>query len=174
MDRVDHLFPGSLVGSLLWQFQVDLAFRVRPGVGVNIIELENLRSWTELVDLRFFSGTVTYETEFTVPDGSGDLWLDLGGLHETAEVFVNSRPTGCLWTGPYVEAIGEACNPGVNELRIEVTNLTANRVIALEQSGIHIKDRHYFVNYNYQPFDAENWTPLVSGLLGPVKIRSVP
>jgi hypothetical protein len=138
-------------------------------------EIPNLQSWTEIPGLEYFSGTVVYESEITVDAGqAGQDWiLDLGVLHETADIHVNGESIGCVWTRPYRIPIGRRLRVGKNELVIEAVNLLANRIIAQERSGIHIRDRHLFVNYAYKPFDAETWAPLPSGLLGPVLMRPV-
>jgi hypothetical protein len=135
-------------------------------------EILDLISWTQVPGLEFFSGTITCEAEFKVEaDQAGQEWLlDLGVLHESADVRVNGGAIGCVWTRPYIIDIRKTLRTGKNVLAIEVTNLLANRIIAQERSGNHIRDRHLFVNYAYQPFDAETWTPLPSGLLGPVRV----
>jgi hypothetical protein len=115
---------------------------------------------------------VAYETTFVLPAGTSAWQLDLGALHESADISINGKSAGCIWTTPYTLDVGPVCRAGKNTLRIEVTNLTANRVIALEQSGVHLKDRHFFVDYEYRPFDPTAWEPLPSGLLGPVRLHS--
>jgi hypothetical protein len=141
---------------------------------IHRMELEALKSWTNFEELKHFSGTVTYEVEFDLSEVHRDWLLDLGELHESADVFLNGERVGCAWTSPYAVAVGEHCHVGQNNLRIEVVNLTANRIIGLEKSGGHLKDRHLFVNYDYKPFDAETWEPLISGLIGPVRLTLRP
>jgi hypothetical protein len=45
----------------------------------------------------------------------------------------------------------------------------ANRLADLDRRKI---DWHpfYFVDINYKPFDASNWEPVASGLIGPVRL----
>ena len=139
---------------------------------IHRVDLPELCCWTDLDQLRHYSGTVAYETTFVLPARTSAWQLDLGALHESADISINGKPAGCIWTTPYTLDVGPVCRAGKNTLRIEVTNLTANRVIALEQSGVHLKDRHFFVDYEYRPFDPTAWEPLPSGLLGPVSLHS--
>jgi hypothetical protein len=55
-------------------------------------------------------------------------------------------------------------------IEIEVTNLAANRIAALDRANVDWRIFHEinFVNIDYKPFDSSNWLPLSSGLLGPV------
>ena len=56
-----------------------------------------------------------------------------------------------------------------NTLRINVRNLMANRIIGLDRSKTQWR-KFFFVNIDYESFDASDWQPLPSGLLGPVSI----
>ena len=82
-----------------------------------------------------------------------------------AEVYVNSRSVGVVWTPPYRVDISAAARPGVNKLKVEVINLLANRLIgdrAYPTGGRHTKS-------NIQAFWADS--PLLpSGMLGPVRV----
>jgi hypothetical protein len=69
-----------------------------------------------------------------------------------------------------------------NELNVSVTNLMANRIAALDRSGVRWK-KFYNVNFparlpeNRGPdglFSAAKWTPLDSGLIGPVTLTRQP
>ena len=57
-------------------------------------------------------------------------------------------------------------------LAIEVTNLPANRIADLDRRKVPWKRFHEinFVSIDYKPFDASNWPPLESGLIGPVRL----
>jgi hypothetical protein len=59
-----------------------------------------------------------------------------------------------------------------NELNIEVTNLSANRIRYLDRQKVPWK-KFYDINIvdiRYQAFDASSWKPVPSGLLGPVHL----
>jgi hypothetical protein len=48
----------------------------------------------------------------------------------------------------------------------------ANRVRDMDRKGIVWRKYHEinFVNNHYKPFDASQWEPMPSGLLGPVRL----
>ena len=98
--------------------------------------------------MEHFSGAVVYESEFRLePEDAGGnrvIRLDLGDVHEMAEVDVNGTFAGVRFWKPYrYEDISGLVRPGVNTLRIRVTNSLAN---------------------------AYNRASLPSGLLGPVTV----
>ena len=99
-----------------------------------------LESWTksENLDIRYFSGTATYFTKFSLPCNGvcpqGRVVLDLGVVKEIAEVKVNGRAYPALWKPPYqvditdaVVGNGDAKNQ--IDLEVKVTNLWPNRLI---------------------------------------------
>jgi hypothetical protein len=53
-----------------------------------------------------------------------------------------------------------------------VANLMSNRIRQMDQQKIVWRNYHEinFVNIDYKPFDAADWKPMDSGLLGPVTI----
>jgi hypothetical protein len=120
-----------------------------------------------------YSGSVHYRKEIELPsDLAGrSLWLDLGTVRYSAEVWMNGRPCGrCAWR-PYRVDISGAADAGRNRMEIRVTNTDANavfgnpeRVESLKTAGL--LEGSYF--RNYESFDREQ---LPSGLLGPVRIR---
>lgn len=130
-----------------------------------------------LVDWRVlsphFSGTMGYETVFSAGEASG-LTLDLGRVCEVAHVWINGVDLGVRFMAPYVFALPDGVlRPTGNRLKVEVTNLGANRLRWNDLSGVRWK---YFSDANvlspdYKPLDASKWTPKPSGLLGPVRIE---
>lgn len=138
-------------------------------------EMTSLESWTTLGDeARNFSGTARYTTTFTADAG----WfvLDLGQVAETCRVTLNGQPLGSSFFPPHRFDLSEALKQGENTLEIEVTNLAANRIADLDRRGVEWKAFHEinFVNIDYEPFDASDWEPLPSGLLGPVRLLGFP
>jgi hypothetical protein len=146
--------------------------------------VDRLASWTtfggsDAAELQRFSGTAAYTTTFPRPQAKAEAWqLDLGVVHESARVRLNGRDVATLISSPYrlvlpADALGES-----NALEVAVTNLSANRIADLDRRGVVWKK---FYNVNYPPRSAENrgpdglfsaarWTPLDSGLLGPVTV----
>jgi hypothetical protein len=106
-----------------------------------------LGTWTDWKGFEHYSGSVTYRRVFSA--GAGELnelrsvRLDLGEVHELAEVTVNGRNVGVRMWKPYAFELLPYLQAGENVLEARVTNNLANRY-----------DR----------------VSLTSGLLGPVKI----
>lgn len=143
----------------------------------------NLGSWTDNEGdaYKTFSGTVKYSTTFTKPGGSAAGWLlDLGKVNETAEVILNGKRIATL-IGPNFQVVIPAAEiKSTNTLEVIVANLMANRIIYMDKNNIPWKK---FYNTNMPArrrenakngiFDASAWTPLPSGLTGPVTITPV-
>lgn len=141
------------------------------------IDLNVLQSWTELgEDYERFSGTARYSTEFSINASEfNGFMLDLGDVRENARVSVNGHFVGTVFAHPFTIDISEYIQTGKNTIGLEVTNLSANRLRALEQDGIEWK-RFYeinMVNIHYKPFDAASWNVAPSGLTTPVAIVPV-
>ncbi len=150
-----------------------IAFQPNRGAPARITE-DNLQSWTENVDagVRYFSGHAVYTKDFTFPSGGtkrGErIVLDLGELHELADVNVNGRSLGILWNPPFELDITDVVRPGKNTLRVDVANLWVNRLIGDAQPDAKVK--YTFTTIPTYRADA----PLrISGLLGPVRILRV-
>lgn len=136
-------------------------------------KLDTLRSWTTLGEAATaFSGTASYTLNFTAPAATADRWqLNLGDVRESARVWLNGTYVGTAWSVPFSLDVGPL-REGSNELKIQVTNLAANRVRAKELRGEEWKIFYEInmVNKDYQVFDATKWEPMPSGLLGPVTL----
>ena len=132
-------------------------------------DLARLQDWTAVPQLTRFSGTVAYETVFDVDQDTSAWLLDLGQLHESADVYVDREYAGTVWCEPYRLAIDRTLNRGAHTLRLEVTNLTANRMIELDRKEVPWK-KFFFVDIDYEEFNASKWKPLPSGVLGPVHL----
>jgi len=136
--------------------------------------IEHLTSWTAWQDdsgaLRAFSGTARYTLTFERPSSSANLWaLDLGTVCHSARVTLNGQDLGMCYARPFRLVLPQALQESSNRLEIEVTNLMANRLADLDWRG-QPWQKFFFVTIEYQPFDAADWAPLPSGLLGPVRM----
>jgi hypothetical protein len=135
------------------------------------LTLDALRSWTELPAARGFSGWGTYETDFEAPGLPPDVeWMiDLGTVHETAEVTLNGASLGAAWKGPRRVACGPALRPGRNRLRIEVANLWIHAVVSRPAPDLAALEETYGVRWGrYGEVKPEAIPP--AGLLGPVRL----
>ena len=141
-------------------------------------KLSSLISWTQFPDAKAiaFSGTGEYTINYNLSaKNASEYLLDLGKVNESAHVWINGQDVGILWSIPFRARVGKYLKQGNNTIKIEVVNLMANRIRDMDKKGIKWRNYHEinFVNINYKPFDASNWEPHVSGLLGPVTITSV-
>jgi hypothetical protein len=145
--------------------------------------LSKLQSWTELNDAgKNFSGVGMYTFLFPKPAAYSKAFvLDLGQVHETAEVQLNGKKLATM-IGPSFRVMIPASElKQNNELVVVVANLMANRISYMDRKNLPWK---IFYNTNMPArkrenvgknglFDASSWQPLPSGLLGPVTLTPV-
>lgn len=133
----------------------------------------NLESWTKLSpEAEAFSGTATYTLDFDNPNSKTEYWnLNLGDVRESAKVWINDEYIGTAWSVPYQLNL-KKLKSGKNTLKVQVTNLSANRIRDMELKGQEWKIFYEInmVDKDYKKFDATKWNPTPSGLLGPVTI----
>jgi hypothetical protein len=134
-----------------------------------------LKCWTEIGGQQAdrFAGAARYTIQVDLPETNADGWyLDLGDVRESARVWINDRPAGIVVAHPFRVDLLDLLKPGRNELAIEVTNLSANRIRDLDKRGVDWKKFHEinFVDHMYKPFDSSGWDSKPSGLLGPVTV----
>ena len=143
------------------------------------IQLAHLESWTAHADpgVKYFSGTATYTRRLQAPqswfESGARLALDLGAVHDIAEVSINGEPPVTLWKPPYqVDATG-SLEPGENRLEIKVTNQWTNRQIG---DRLVPADRKVLAmpagGFGPMAGFGGPQTPAESGLLGPVTVIS--
>lgn len=146
-------------------------------------DLNRLQSWTELDGEAFkiFSGTVAYSTQLPNLPASAAGWrLDLGQVEVSATVWVNGQKAGSLIGPVYSMVLDKDLLKEQNTLEVRVTNLMANRIADLDKRGVFWK-KFYNVNFPARLpenrknglFDASEWAPLPSGLIGPVTLTPV-
>jgi len=104
-----------------------------------------------------------------------DYLLKFDKLYEGATVIVNGKEAGMVWSNPFEIRVGKYLKKGKNTIRIEVSNLMANRIRYMDQNKIGWRNYHEinFVNINYKPFDASNWKVQPSGLDGQIQLIPV-
>jgi len=139
----------------------------------------NVGSWTALNGdaVKNFSGTAKYSISFQKPGNAVGWLLDLGEVHETAEVFLNGKKLATLIGPSFQVEIPAAEMKESNALEIIVANLMANRIAYMDKNNLPWK---IFYNTNMPArkreniknglFDASSWQPMPSGLIGPVRL----
>lgn len=156
-----------------WQLMfVDSAPEVR-----DTFKLSPLSSWEMLADdsVRVTMGTGVYTTSFNLTDCQLQRVheIDLGDVRESARVYINGNFVGCAWAAPFILKTGDSLHEGRNELRIEVTNLPANRIADMDRRGVEwrkFKEINFVdLRYNRQA-RYDKWEPVVSGLNSRVRL----
>ncbi|MFL9830451.1 glycosyl hydrolase [Flavobacterium sp. ST-87] len=136
-------------------------------------KVTTLESWTKISpETEAFSGTALYTLQFDAPKVAADNWqLNLGDVRESAKIWLNGEYIGEAWSVPFTINLGKL-KKGKNELKVQVTNLSANRVRDMEMKGKEWKIFYEInmVDKDYNKFDATKWTPMPSGLTSPVTI----
>jgi hypothetical protein len=159
--------------------------------GPERVTFATLEDWTKRPEegIRYYSGTAAYILNFDLPAAARvPKYLDLGLVKNVAQVWLNGKDLGVVWTAPWRVDISAVVKAKGNELKIEVVNLWPNRLIA---DGKLPRDQQRTVT-NVRTYDAVvpddlfTWNcpqcegrrkthqepPLLpSGLLGPVTLR---
>lgn len=154
----------------LWSVQFDTPwFYPDNGTGGNV-RFDRLEDWSKHPEeaIRSYSGLATYRTtfEFSGSDPDAALYLDLGVVKNIAQVRLNSRDLGVVWTAPWQVDVTGVIRSGANELEIDVANLWPNRLIG--DASLPQDNRRTVTNITGITLAS----PLMeSGLLGPVTLQ---
>ena len=146
-----------------------------PGV-YKTYDLSQLQTWETLNDqTRILMGTGVYSTKFKLSkkdDPKGRWLIDLGDVRESARVYINGEFIGCAWSVPFVLDTKGTLRVGENDIRIEVTNLPANRIADLDRKGVKWRKMEEInvVDINYKKTLYDQWEPMPSGLNSEVKL----
>ncbi|HRR34330.1 MAG TPA: glycosyl hydrolase [Kiritimatiellia bacterium] len=163
----------------------DVAFQPGRGTPEKVV-FAKLIDWSTHSDpgIRHFSGTATYRKTFevTAEQAGRAVVLNLGTVAAIAQVRLNGKDLGVVWTAPWQAEVTGALKAGTNELEIEVTNTWANRLVGdaalppekrVTQSNMAL--RHgprqggEYVLRQFAGFSSED-TLQPSGLMGPVTL----
>jgi hypothetical protein len=140
-------------------------------------KLDQLQTWNTLDDdsAKVTMGTGVYTTHIKLSKkqlGDNNWQIDLGDVRESARVYINGQLIGCAWSVPYVLDCKQALKGGNNEIRIEVTNLPANRIADLDRRGVKWRKMEEInvVDINYKKTTYEGWESVPSGLNSDVRL----
>ncbi|MCH5373072.1 MAG: hypothetical protein JJ992_03785, partial [Planctomycetes bacterium] len=157
--------------------------RFTPGWGApDSAEFDRLIPWNEHADegIRFYSGSADYRTTFSLDESRADglVRLALGHVGNIADVRVNGRDLGTVWTAPWAVDLTGIVRPGKNQLDVRVTNLWVNRLIgdaalAPEKRFTRTNAGYFPAGEKIRPFQGfVAGSPLQpSGLIGPVQLE---
>lgn len=149
------------------------------------IAFPTLSPWNEHANeaIRHYAGTAVYSRKFALSPEQAQhrLQLALGEVQQLAEVKVNGKSLGIVWTAPWSIDISGAARAGQNTLEIAVTNTWTNRLIA--DADLPPNERLTKTNVPLRPGvrDPKQFRPfqgyfggdrlMRSGLIGPVRIE---
>ena len=104
------------------------------------VTFEKLQDWSTHSDqgIRYYSGTATYRTSFSLAglprhNAHSKIYLDLGKVAIIADVTLNGKNLGILWNSPYRIDVTQAIESSGNTLEVKIVNVWANRMIGDEQ-----------------------------------------
>jgi hypothetical protein len=175
---------------------ISRTWKVSYAQGAAARTMEELRSWTEHEETRYFSGQATYEKTVEIPAsllaGGRRLLLNFGEgmpleapgrgrnpgmrawleapVKEAAVVYVNGERAGSVWSAPYVVEVTGQARAGRNEFRIVVANTAINHMAGRALPDYRLLNLRYGVRF--EPQDMNRVAPAASGLTG--RIRLVP
>lgn len=147
-----------------WELQFDSKYKGPK----EVLKINKLFDWSTSTNdqIKYYSGTVIYKKDFVWKGKTNEkIWLNLGTIANIAEVTINGKDCGTIWTFPYKADISEALKKGKNTIEIKVTNTWANRLIGDEK--LPKEER---LTWTTAPFRLQEGILLKAGLLGPVTI----
>jgi hypothetical protein len=156
--------------------------------------MENLSSWSDDPNLRYYSGVATYQKTIEMADddlrSAHSVLLDFGEgnsvphpdplpqfnmrayldspIREAGQVFINDQPAGFVWHPPFRLEIAPLLHPGRNEIRVVVGNTAINELAGQAPPTYRLQRDLYGVEFI--PQDIQGLVPLPSGLRGPITL----
>ena len=138
-------------------------------------KLHQLQTWETLSDsaaITMGTGVYTTSVKLSAKQAKQHWQIDLGDVRESARVYINGQLIGCAWAVPFTLDCGNTLHKGKNDIRIEVTNLPANRIADLDRKGVQWRKFNEInvVDINYKNTTYADWQPVPSGLNSSVKL----
>jgi hypothetical protein len=132
------------------------------------VEFNKLEDWTQRPEesIKYYSGSATYVKQFDAANirPGKRYFLETGVVKNIAELTLNGKKLGILWTAPWRVEVTDLLKQSGNVLEIVVVNCWPNRLIG--DAALPPEKRLTRTNITFKK-DA----PLMpSGLLGPVMI----
>ena len=149
-----------------------------PKVG-KTFKLDSLQTWETLSDsaaVTMGTGVYTTNINLTAKQAQKHWMINLGDVRESARVYINNHFIGCAWAVPFILDCGNALHKGKNKIRIEVTNLPANRIADLDRKGVKWRKFNEInvVDIDYKNTSYAAWKPVPSGLNSKVSLVNKP
>ena len=134
---------------------------------------DKLEDWAKRPDeaIRYYSGSATYRKTFNIEPEvynlKSALYLDLGKVEVVAEVRLNGKYLGKLWTRPFMVDVADSIRAGENHLEVQVANLWPNRLTG--DTFLPKEKRRTRTNMTKYTQSSQL---LPSGLIGPVRLMA--
>lgn len=95
------------------------------------ISIAALKSLTELEDeaIRHYSGTIVYTTTFSMEKTPAAIKLELGEVHNIANLWCNGQEVGTRWSPPFSFDLTGFVKNGENKLEVRVANTWRNQLM---------------------------------------------
>jgi hypothetical protein len=150
--------------------------------GPDSVVFPELMDWTQHEEegIRYYSGEAIYKKSFIIgsePEKGKKYFLQLGSVKDVgiAEVKINGKDKGVVWTAPFRIEVSEEIQEGENALEIKVVNSWHNRVAG---DQVHTDKKTYTstnieLKHDFRGRPVEEVALEPSGLLGPVTIESL-
>ena len=127
-------------------------------------------------------GTGSYATTVNLTEeqlkAADKIEIILGDVRESASVYINNEYIGTAWSLPFKLDCTKALHAGSNAIRIDVTNLPANRIRQMDENGTVWR---IFDDINISVISSAegttkdsfaSWKLVPSGLNSPVSLRT--
>lgn len=132
------------------------------------VEFSKLEDWTQRPEegIKYYSGSATYVKQFNAADiqAGKRYFLETGVVKNIAELTLNGKKLGILWTAPWRVEVTGLLKPTGNVLEIVVVNCWPNRLIG--DAALPPEKRLTRTNITLK----KDASLMPSGLLGPVVI----
>jgi hypothetical protein len=157
-----------------WQVRFDTAWG-----GSSSISFPELLDWSQHADerIKYYSGTAVYYKTFNLedePKKDKKYFLELGSVKDVgiAEVKINGKDKGIVWTAPFRVDISNELKRGSNRLQISVVNSWYNRVAGdqIFPERKQFTQTNIMLKHDFRGRPIEKIVLEPSGLLGPVKV----
>ncbi len=149
-----------------WKIEFDSIGQKAPAS----ITTKTLFDWTSSTDerVKYYSGTATYTTEFNQESISENekYRMNFGKVANIANLKINGRYVGGVWTAPWKLDITEYLKRGKNTIEINVTNTWNNRLIGDNKLPENERKTWTIINNT-----TANSPLQPAGLIGPVIIE---
>ena len=141
-----------------------------------------LMDWTQHSDegIKYYSGIAVYNKTFDVnfePKKNKQYFLQLENVKDVgiAEVKINGKDKGILWTKPFRVEISQEMQKGKNTLEIKVVNSWYNRVAGDQMfpNKKQFTKTNIMLNHDFRGRTIEEIPLEPAGLLGPVTILEI-